>query len=114
MKIVAKILITALSLLVVANIVPGIAISNFYTALIVAVILGIINLTIRPLVLLFTIPINIISLGLFTFVINGLLFWFASTFIKGFFVDGFLSAFIGALIVSVFSWLSNHFISKTE
>ena len=111
MKLIAKLLIVVLALLLVSSYVPGIEVEGFYIALIVAVILGIINLVIKPILLVLTLPINLLTLGLFTFVLNALLFWFVSTFIDGFSIAGFIPAFVGAFIVSVFSWLGNRFIS---
>ena len=113
MYLLARWLVNALALLGAAYLVPGISISSFYTALTVALILGLINAVIRPILLVLTLPINILTLGLFTFVINGLLFWFVSTFIKGFMVSGFLSAVVGALVVSVLSWWGNKFLLST-
>lgn len=113
MYLLARWLVNALALLGAAYLVPGISISSFYTALMVALILGLINAVIRPILLVLTLPINILTLGLFTFVINGLLFWFVSTFIKGFMVSGFLSAVVGALVVSVLSWWGNKFLLST-
>ncbi len=110
MTIIAKWFISALSLLAAAYLVPGISVSSFYIALIVALFLGIVNAIIRPLLVILTLPINVITLGLFIFVINGFLFWFLSTFIKGFYVEGLGIAIIGALIVSVFSYFGNRFI----
>jgi putative membrane protein len=104
-RLVTKVLITVLALFLVARYVPGIEVSGFYTALIVAVLLGLINLTLKPILILLTLPINLLTLGLFTFVINALLFWFVSTFVDGFTVDGFLPAFFGALVVSIVNWL---------
>lgn len=106
MKLIIKLLITALALLAVAYLVPGVAVTSFYTALIVAIVLGLLNLIIKPIVVLLTLPINILTLGLFTFVINALLFWFAASFVEGFIVTGFIPAFLGALIVSIISSLS--------
>ena len=108
MRILIKILTTAVALLLVAYLVPGFAVASFYTAFIVAVVLGLVNLIIKPIVILLTLPLNILTLGLFTFVINALLLWFVSTFIKGFAIDGFMPAFIGALIISVVSWFVHH------
>ena len=105
MKFILKLLITALALLLVAYLLPGVAVSSFYIALIVAVLLGLLNLIVKPILVVLTLPINILTLGLFMWVINGFLFWFVGTFVDGFSVDGFLTAIIGALIVSVFSWL---------
>ncbi len=109
MYLIAKWFISALSLLLAAYLVPGISVSSFYIALIVALFLGIVNAIIRPVLIVLTLPVNIISLGLFIFVINGFLFWFLSTFIKGFYVSGIGVAIIGALVVSVFSYLGNRF-----
>jgi len=110
LKILAKILLTVLALLIVAEVIPGIEVSGFYIALIVAFLLGIINVTIKPVLLLLTLPINILTLGLFTFVINGLLFWFIASFVQGFEISGFLPALIGAALVSFISWVGNRFI----
>lgn len=94
----------ASALLVIAYYVPGIHVSGFYTALMAALILGLINAMIRPLVILLTLPVNIVTLGLFTLVINALMFWLASTIVKGFYVAGFAPAFWGALIMWFVSW----------
>jgi len=110
MYIIAKWFISALSLIATAYLIPGISVSSFYIALIVALFLGIVNAVIRPILVILTLPINILTLGLFVFVINGFLFWFLSTFIEGFYVEGLGVAIIGALIVSVFSYLGNRFI----
>lgn len=112
MKIIFKILITAGALLVVEKLISGISIDNFYTALIIALILGVINLTIRPVLLLLTFPINFLTLGLFTFVINGLLFWFVATFVDGFIVSGFLIAILGAFVISLFKWFGDKIVDN--
>jgi putative membrane protein len=107
MKILARLLVIILALLLVAQYVPGIEVDGFYTALIVAVILGILNLTIRPILFVLTLPITLLTLGLFSFVLNALLFWFVASFVQGFVVEGFVSAFIGAFLVSVASWIGH-------
>ena len=114
MKIIAKWFFSALSLLGAAYLIEGIEVQGFYTALIVAVFLGFINAIIRPILIILTLPVTLLSLGLFIFVINGFLFWFLSTFIKGFDVDGIISAIMGAIVVSVFSWMGNRFIVKDD
>ena len=111
MKILMKLLFTALALLLAAYLVPGISVASFYTALIVAVLLAVVNLIFKPILVLLTLPINILTLGLFTFAINALLFWFLSTVVKGFYVEGFMAAFIGALIVSVVSYVGSKILS---
>lgn len=95
------------ALVLITRYVPGIAIASFYSALIVALVLGLLNALIRPILIFLTLPITILSLGLFTLVINALLFWFASTVVKGFEVDGFGPAFWGALIMWAVAWLTN-------
>lgn len=98
-------LVNALTLLGIAYYVPGIQVNSFYSALIAALVLGLVNALIRPLIILLTLPINILTLGLFTLVINAFLFWFVATIVKGFTVNNFTAAFWGALIMSVVSWL---------
>ncbi len=102
-------LINALSLLAVAYVLPSVSFAGFYAALITALVLGLLNTLIRPLLVLVTLPITVLTLGLFTLVINALLFWFVASFVDGFHVAGFWSAFWGALlysaISSVASWL---------
>lgn len=102
-KLIAKLLITALAFLATAEFVPGIMVASFYVAMVLAVVWGFINITLRPLLLFVTLPINFLTIGLFTFVINGSLFWFLGTIIKGFEVEGFLVAMLGAVIVSLIS-----------
>jgi len=110
MIIIAKWFISALSLLAVAYLIPGISVSSFYIALVVAFFLGIVNAVVRPILIILTLPINILTLGLFIFVINGFLFWFLSNFIDGFNVAGLWVAILGALVVSVFSYIGNRFL----
>ena len=89
----------------------GIHISGFFSALLAAAMLGILNAFFRPLALLLTLPINIMSLGFFTFVINALMLKMASAVITGFDVNGFWTAVFGSLLISVISWLLNSFIN---
>ena len=90
-------LINALALLIITWLVPSIHIRSFGTALIVAVVLGLINAVLRPLLILLTLPVTIITLGLFILVVNALCFWLAASLLKGFEVSGFWSAFFGWL-----------------
>lgn len=105
MRLLLRWLVNAGTLLVMAYYLPGIGVAGFYAALITALVLGLVNAVIRPLLILLTLPINILTLGLFTLVINAFLFWFVSTVVKGFAVTGFWPAFWGALILSLVSWL---------
>ena len=110
MKIITRIALTALTLLLVSSYVPGVQIDGVYAAFIAAIVLGILNSIIRPILVILTLPITILSLGLFILIINASLFYFASTFIKGFYVDSFMAAFIGSITVSLISTLSNKWI----
>lgn len=97
----------ALLVILVTYVVPGIAVESFWTALLVALVLGILNAIVRPILIILTLPITLVTLGLFTFVINGALFWLVSTVIKGFNVDGFFAAFLGAAVLWAFSFFTN-------
>lgn len=110
MIIIAKWFISALSLLGAAYLIPGIEVKSFFYALVVALFLGIINAVVRPLLIVLTFPVTVLTLGLFIFVINGALFWFLATILDGFSVDGLLAGMAGAIVVSVFSWIGNKFI----
>src|SRR6266853_718386 len=100
-------LINALALLALPYLVPSVQVDSFYTALVAALILGFVNALIRPLVLLLTLPATVLTLGLFVFVINGLLFWFVASFVKGFSVAGFWSAVLGAIVYALVSWAAS-------
>lgn len=105
-------LLNALTLIGIAYYLPGIGVSGFYSAMITALILGLVNAVIKPIIVLFTLPINILTLGLFTFIINAFLFWFVGTVVKGFEVSGFWPAFFGALIMTLVGWILNILFKK--
>ncbi len=90
-----------------AWIIPGITVSNFLSAMLVCVILALINAFIKPLLTFITIPINVLTLGLFSFVINALMLWLAGYITPGFAVNGFLSALLGSIILAVFTPVIN-------
>jgi len=96
-------LINAVTLLLIPYITPSVSVDSFYTALITALILGLVNSVIRPILVLLTLPITIVTLGLFILVINALMFWFVASFVEGFRVAGFWSAFWGAIVYAVLS-----------
>lgn len=98
----------ALMLLLIAYLIPGVVIENFYYALLVVLVLGLVNTLIRPFLILLTLPINILTLGLFTLVINGLMFWLVASILEGFSVTNFTVAFFGALIYAFFSMLMSY------
>jgi len=107
-------LANALALLALPYLFTTIKVDSFPTALIVALVLGLINTLIRPLLVLLTLPVTILTLGLFIFVINGLLFWAVGTLVPGFHVGGFWAGVFGAIVYSVISWLLSALIPKTD
>lgn len=96
-------ILNAVALLVVAYVLPGIHVASFGSAMIAAVVLGLLNTLVKPILTLLTLPITIVTLGLFLLVINALVFWMAGSILSGFQVDGFWWAVIGAIIYSVVS-----------
>lgn len=108
-RLITRLLLITLTLLVVAKYIPGITVDGFYTAFIAAVVLGLLNTIVKPILIILTLPITIITIGLFVFVINALLFWFAASFIDGFAVASFWYALLGSLIVSVVSTIGNRY-----
>lgn len=97
----------ALALLFTAWIVPGISFVNFQTALLAAFVMGLINLFIRPIILILTLPLNLLTLGLLTFIINALMFLLVAKLVAGFMVAGFLAALLGSIVLSVISIFIN-------
>ena len=93
----------ALAVMFVGWVIPGITISSFWTAMIASVVIALVNIVIKPILIFLTLPINILTLGLFVLVINALLFMFVAYLVPGVEVDGFWSAFLGALILSLLS-----------
>jgi putative membrane protein len=101
MKIIVRWLLLAAALLLVANLYPGVVVKSFGSAMIAAFVLGLFNTLLRPLLVLLTLPVTLVTLGLFLFVINALMFYFAANVLEGFHVTGFSAALIGSLIYSV-------------
>jgi len=98
-------LINTVALVAVAYLMPSIQVSSFGAALVAALVLGLVNAVVRPVLVLLTLPVTILTLGLFIFVLNGLLFWMVGTWLEGFEVGGFWSGVLGAIVFSVISWL---------
>jgi putative membrane protein len=98
-------LINTLALVAVAYLMPSITITSFGSGLIAAHVLGLLNSVVRPLLVVQTLPVTILTLGLFIFVLNGLLFWLVGSFVPGFIVHGFFAGFFGAILFSIVSWL---------
>ena len=111
MNIFLRWLINATAIIIAAYIIPGVIVSSLWTAFILALVLGLLNITLRPILLLLTLPINFITLGLFTLVINSLIILLASTIIKGFYIDGFLPALLFSIVLML---LQNLFFSMSH
>ncbi|MDI6892591.1 MAG: phage holin family protein [Actinomycetota bacterium] len=104
MKFLLRLLICALVIFLIAYWFPGlIVVDNFVTALIAALVLAVVNASIRPVVLVLTIPANVLTLGLFTFIVNALMLWLVSVIVPGFKIAGFIAALVASLLISVVS-----------
>ena len=101
MKLILNWILSAVALLAVAHLYAGVTVTSFVSALIAAAVLGLLNAVLRPILVLLTLPVTVITLGLFLFVINALMFWAAASLLTGFAVSGFVAALIGSLIYSV-------------
>ncbi|MBW8306266.1 MAG: phage holin family protein [Thiobacillus sp.] len=97
-------ILNAIALLAVTWLLPSIEVSGFGTALIAALVLGFINTLVRPVLAILTLPITVLTLGIFYLVLNGLLFWLASALLPGFQVHGLVSAMVGAILYGVIAW----------
>ncbi len=98
-------ILNAVALLAVAYVLPGIVIGSFWSAMLAALVLGLLNTLVKPLLILLTLPITIVTMGIFLLVLNALMFWFAGSLFRGFQVEGFWWAVIGAILYSVVSSL---------
>lgn len=105
MKILINLLVTAATLILVTYIVPGIHIDSFLTACIAALVLGVLNVLVRPVLIVLTLPVTILTLGIFIFIINASLFLFVASFVDGFVVESFWAALFGSLLTSIISSL---------
>jgi putative membrane protein len=101
MRIILKWLLSAVALLAVAYLYSGVQVNSFGSALIAAAVIGLLNMIVRPVLVVLTLPVTIVTLGLFLFVINALLFWAASGLLGGFHVNGFMAALLGSLLYSL-------------
>ena len=107
MTLIVRWFINALALMLVAYLYSGVQVNGIFAALIAALVLGLVNAVIRPLLVILTLPVTILTLGLFIFVINAFMFWFVTEIVKGFTVTGFTAALIGSLMFSVISLVTN-------
>jgi putative membrane protein len=104
MQLIVKILISAVSVFIAAYILPGVTVTDFYAAIIVAIVLGAVNMVIRPILLLLTLPITLITFGLFAIVINAALVLLVDYLIPTFSVESFVWAILFSIVVSIISW----------
>ncbi|MCI0549235.1 MAG: phage holin family protein [Candidatus Rokubacteria bacterium] len=100
-----------LAILLAGAVVPGIEVDSVWSALGAGLLLGLLNAFVRPVLLILTLPITLVTLGLFLLVLNGLCFWLVASVIRGVHVAGFWAAFLGALVVSAVSWVATAFVS---
>jgi putative membrane protein len=107
MKILAKWLLSAVALLAVAHLVSGVVVQSFVSALVAAVVIGLFNAVLRPVLIVLTLPVTVVTLGLFLFVINALMFYWAASLLDGFQVQGFSSALLGSLVYTVLGMVIN-------
>lgn len=114
MSLIIRWFINALALMLVAYLYYGVQVTGILQALIAALVLGLVNAVVRPILVLLTLPVTILSLGLFIFVINAFLFWFVAEIVKGFTVTGFMAALIGSLMYSVITIITSWLISGTK
>lgn len=116
MKIIKHVLLLSVAVFVASYFIQGVHINPIWTALIVGAVLAVINFTVKPIIKILTLPINIITLGLFSIVINAAIFWFigAGNFIKGFGIDNWQAAFYGSLIISVVSWIGEKMFGSND
>lgn len=112
-KLVFKWLISAAAILATAYILDGISVPNVYIALILAIIIGFLNAIVRPVLIVLTLPVTVITFGLFALVINAFLFWLPSTFVAGYEIENFGWALIGSILVSIFSWFGNKMLENS-
>lgn len=108
-----RVLINAAALWVAAALIPGISLGGVGYTLLAALVLGVINAIVRPVLIFLTLPITLLTLGLFIFVLNAFCLWLTSRLVPGFEVHGFGAAFLGALVISAVSWILTAFLSDT-
>lgn len=114
MKLILRLLLNAIAVFVLANVLNGVSVDSYVTAIIVALVLSILNLIIKPILVFFTLPITILTLGLFLFVVNGLIILLADKFIDGFSVVSIWVAILFSILLSLLQWLLQSFLKKDK
>jgi putative membrane protein len=105
MRILLVWILNAVALYLVTLVVPGVTVDTYTSAFIAAIVLGLVNVLVKPILIVLTLPVTILTLGLFLFVLNALLFWAVGNLLPGFHVNGFWAALFGAIVFSIFGWL---------
>ncbi len=113
MSLIVRLIVNAIALILVAYIIPGVHVSGIGGAVVAAIILGIVNAVLKPILVILSLPLEILTLGLFTFVINAVLFYLVAKLGIGLSVDGFGAAFLGALVLSIVSFILSSFVAAT-
>lgn len=113
MVLLVKWVLSALAFMLVAYFVSGIEVASFWAAILIALVWGFLSITLKPIMLILTLPINILTLGLFTFVINGLLIWLMGWMLAGFMVDGLWTAIVGGFILTIINLVVNYILYKS-
>ena len=114
LTLIARWIINAAALLLVAYLYDGVSVTSFFAAMMAALVLGLVNAVIRPILVILTLPVTILTLGLFIFVINALLFWLVGNIVQGFEVKGFLAGLIGSVLFSVITLLTSWLLSRKK
>lgn len=110
---IVRLIINMVAILIIAYLFPSLIwVDSFWAALVTAFLLGIVNAIIRPILVLLTFPLTLLTLGLFLFIINGLMLGLVSAFIKGFQVNGFWGAVLGSILISIVSWILSRFVPR--
>ncbi len=106
-----RLIINMVAILIISYLFPKmIRVDGFITALVAAFLLGIVNTVLRPVLVFLTFPITVVTLGLFLFIINGLMLWLVSALVRGFYVSGFWGAVFGSILISIVSWILSRFL----
>jgi putative membrane protein len=114
MGLIVRIIVNAIALIAVAYLVPGVNVTSIGGAIVAAIVLGIVNAVLRPILILLSLPIQILTLGLFTFIINAALFYLVASLHIGLVVHGFVAALIGSIVLSIVSWLLSLVFGRAE
>ena len=113
LRLLARWIVNAAALLLVAYLYPGVLVESFFAAAIAAVVLGLVNAVVRPILVILTFPVTLLTLGLFLFVINALLFWLVAEIVHGFAVSGFMAALIGSILYSLITLITSWVLFST-